>query len=65
MSHPPRAAAEVRPNAGVGHAITRMCAGCNKAKNAIGSTGLGLRWRCAACSLARAQSRAEATPSAS
>lgn len=48
----PRATPAFR-QAGVGQLVTRSCMGCNKAKTTTGSTGSGLRWRCAGCSTQR------------
>jgi hypothetical protein len=47
--------------AGVGHAITRMCMGCNLGKSMTGGAGGPdpIRWRCAGCVAKRAARQAE------
>lgn len=35
---------------GIGSLVTRSCMGCQRPRLTTGSTGSGLRWRCAECS---------------
>lgn len=35
---------------GTGSLVTKNCMGCNKHRLTTGSTGSGIRWRCAECS---------------
>jgi hypothetical protein len=46
-------------NVGLGHQTSRLCMGCNKPRNTIGSSGSGVRWRCLGCIEARKQRKAE------
>lgn len=43
---------------GSGSLVTRNCMGCGLWKTAIGSSGSGLRWRCAGCSTQRTKEAA-------
>jgi hypothetical protein len=42
---------------GPGSLVTKSCMGCGKNKLTGGSTGQGIRWRCAACSSERLAQR--------